>query len=238
MCPGIAKRASDDYAIKAGAKPFPQNAPALRPSPGLIVDSISDVVEVIDARGVITYSNLSSAHQAALGLDPVLGRRCHTAYDKVCPSCAKCPLDEVFNTGRRITQECRVVTGQGGHGWVRQRLYPMLDENGRVAGVLRMVFDITKEKRERVKEAEYLDSLEQSLHNRGRERPADPPQALSAREREVLAYMADGLSNREIARLLNISPNTVKSHVVHIFNKLGVKDRTHAAVTATRLNLI
>jgi DNA-binding NarL/FixJ family response regulator len=50
--------------------------------------------------------------------------------------------------------------------------------------------------------------------------------------------MADGMSNREIARLLDISPNTVKTHVVHIFNKLGVKDRTQAAVTATRMGLI
>lgn len=238
MCPGIAKRASDDYANKAGAKSFPQTAPALRLSPSMIVDSISDVLEVIDARGVITYSNLSPARQAALGLDPVLGRRCHTAYDKVCPSCSQCPLDEVFSTGRRITQECPVLLKEGRRGWVRQHLYPILDENGRVAAVLRMAFDITHEKRKQARDAQYMDSLEQSLHNREEGRTPALAQSLSAREHEVLAYMADGMSNREIARLLDISPNTVKSHVVHIFNKLGVKDRTHAAVTATRLNLI
>ena len=42
----------------------------------------------------------------------------------------------------------------------------------------------------------------------------------------------------DIGRLLGISPNTVKTHVTHIFNKLGVNDRTQAAVTATRLNII
>lgn len=238
MRPKIAKRASNGYACQARGAPVNYIKPTLQPSPAMIVDSISDVVEVIDPRGVITYSNLSPRHQGVLGLDPVLGRQCHLVYDKVCPSCYECPLDQVFNTGQRITQECPVQMKEGQSGWVRQHLYPIKNEKGRVAGVLRMVFDITREKSERVKEARYLDSLEQSLYNRGGGQSAALAQALSPREHEVLSYMADGMSNREIARLLVISPNTVKTHVVHIFNKLGVKDRTQAAVTATRLNLI
>lgn len=54
---------------------------------------------------------------------------------------------------------------------------------------------------------------------------------LSERETEVLASVAKGLSNREIARGLHISEATVKTHLIHVFVKLGVKDRT-AAVTA------
>jgi DNA-binding NarL/FixJ family response regulator len=46
------------------------------------------------------------------------------------------------------------------------------------------------------------------------------------------------MSNPEIARLLGISPHTVKTHVVSILNKLNAKDRTQAAVTAARLNII
>ncbi len=61
---------------------------------------------------------------------------------------------------------------------------------------------------------------------------------LSNRELEVLRYVSLGLSNVEIARLLSISPHTVKSHVNSIFNKLGASDRTDAAVIATRYNLI
>jgi DNA-binding NarL/FixJ family response regulator len=58
--------------------------------------------------------------------------------------------------------------------------------------------------------------------------------ALTDREREVLALLADGRSNREIARLLHVSEKTVKTHVSSVLGKLGVADRTQAAVLAVR----
>jgi DNA-binding CsgD family transcriptional regulator/ArsR family metal-binding transcriptional regulator len=64
------------------------------------------------------------------------------------------------------------------------------------------------------------------------------PTPLSARELEVLCILAEGTSNNEISHMLNISPHTVKSHIIHIFNKLGVNDRTQAAVWAARHHLI
>jgi len=57
---------------------------------------------------------------------------------------------------------------------------------------------------------------------------------LTAREREVLDGIADGRSNREIARLLRVSEKTVKAHVSAVLAKLGVQDRTQAAVYAVR----
>jgi DNA-binding NarL/FixJ family response regulator len=57
---------------------------------------------------------------------------------------------------------------------------------------------------------------------------------LTAREREVLALIADGKSNREIARQLSVSEKTVKAHVSSVLAKLGVQDRTQAAVYAVR----
>ena len=51
-------------------------------------------------------------------------------------------------------------------------------------------------------------------------------QDLSAREREILELLANGLTNREIAAALYISPHTVKNHVSSIYRKLGVDDRT------------
>ena len=58
--------------------------------------------------------------------------------------------------------------------------------------------------------------------------------SLTPREREVLASIAAGRSNREIARLLRLSEKTVKAHVSSVLAKLGVQDRTQAAVYAVR----
>lgn len=64
--------------------------------------------------------------------------------------------------------------------------------------------------------------------------PADPVALLTGREREVLGLVARGLTNKEIARELIVSPATVKAHVERIIAKLGVSDRTQAAVLAAR----
>ncbi|MEU1280969.1 response regulator transcription factor [Streptomyces sp. NPDC005805] len=64
-------------------------------------------------------------------------------------------------------------------------------------------------------------------------RPAAPEEEqLSAREREVLELVARGTSNKEIARELFISEATVKTHLTHIFAKLGARDRAAAVATA------
>lgn len=67
---------------------------------------------------------------------------------------------------------------------------------------------------------------------------ADLAERLSTREREVLALIVEGLTNKEIAGRLCLSPDTVKNHVVHIIQKLGVGDRTQAAVAAVRGGLL
>ena len=65
-----------------------------------------------------------------------------------------------------------------------------------------------------------------------------PVEALSARELDVLRCMAEGLSNKQIARDLDISEHTVKFHVNAILGKLGAQSRTEAVVRATRAGLI
>lgn len=63
-------------------------------------------------------------------------------------------------------------------------------------------------------------------------------EVLSARELEVLRYMALGYKNREIAQTMWISENTVKTHVAHVISKLGQRDRTQAVVVAIKKGLI
>jgi DNA-binding CsgD family transcriptional regulator len=61
---------------------------------------------------------------------------------------------------------------------------------------------------------------------------------LSAREMEVLALLADGLANKEIAARLHVSPNTVKTHVARVLEKLGARRRTEALARARELGIL
>ncbi|NUP53913.1 MAG: helix-turn-helix transcriptional regulator, partial [Catenulispora sp.] len=70
----------------------------------------------------------------------------------------------------------------------------------------------------------------------GRVRAEGP--ALSQREAEILELVAEGLANRQISRRLFISEATVKTHLVHVFGKLGVDSRTAAVAAAVRAGLI
>ncbi|MFC4113081.1 response regulator [Nonomuraea zeae] len=67
---------------------------------------------------------------------------------------------------------------------------------------------------------------------------APGPPALSAREWEVLELVAEGLTNAEIGRRLYIGEATVKTHLLRVFGKLGVSDRTSAVLAALDLGLV
>ena len=72
-------------------------------------------------------------------------------------------------------------------------------------------------------------------------RPASasqPADVLTPRELEVLALVGTGQSNAEIARSLYVSENTVKTHVTHVLDKLGLRDRVHAVVYAYETGIV
>jgi DNA-binding NarL/FixJ family response regulator len=58
---------------------------------------------------------------------------------------------------------------------------------------------------------------------------------LTPRERDVLACLTEGKTNRQIAAALNLSVGTVKSHLTSIYGKLGVSNRTEAAIVGLRI---
>lgn len=84
--------------------------------------------------------------------------------------------------------------------------------------------------------AEVMKWLSERISDAKREYgdPGEPYQPLSIREMEVLNHIVEGKSNKEIAISLGISPQTVKNHVTAILRKLGVDDRTQAALYAIR----
>jgi DNA-binding NarL/FixJ family response regulator len=81
--------------------------------------------------------------------------------------------------------------------------------------------------------AKLLDEFV-ALSQGQRQRPED---VLTERERDILRYVANGMSNKEIGLALSISPHTVKAHLRHILDKLGLRSRTQAAAWAERHGL-
>jgi LuxR family maltose regulon positive regulatory protein len=89
----------------------------------------------------------------------------------------------------------------------------------------------------------YVDRLLASLQRGGQDRSAPTSgaqilSALSPRETNILTLIAEGLSNKEIARSLDIGPETVKSHLKSVFTKLGVERRAQAVSRAQTLGLV
>jgi ATP/maltotriose-dependent transcriptional regulator MalT len=119
----------------------------------------------------------------------------------------------------------------------------ILDEGPKI-GALLIAFQENAERSGKFAELmPYLSSLVEAWRSRyrsgtelsSRSGLSDP---LSAREGAILNLIAQGLSNKEIARSLAIAPETVKSHVKHIFTKLGSERRTQAVARAQSLGLV
>jgi LuxR family maltose regulon positive regulatory protein len=89
----------------------------------------------------------------------------------------------------------------------------------------------------------YVDRLAAGLQRARQDRSATDSSArilsaLSRRETDILTRIADGLSNKEIARSLDIGPETVKSHLKSVFTKLGVEKRAQAVSRAQTLGIV
>jgi DNA-binding CsgD family transcriptional regulator/ArsR family metal-binding transcriptional regulator len=121
-------------------------------------------------------------------------------------------------------------------------VYPVYDAHGNIERTVAIDIDSTRTLEE--KQA-HITKLEQELArltridgSLGERANGSLPAPLTKREFQVLRLMARGASNTQISDLLQISHHTVKSHVIHIFNKLGVDDRTEASVWAARHSLV
>ena len=124
-------------------------------------------------------------------------------------------------------------------------VYPVYDSEGNLLSTVTLEIDAEPAHQVLQESRDYVEGLKSRMVESRRVKGADVEEAnnalpapLTSRELEVLRLVAQGATNAEIADLLEISPHTVKSHVIHIFNKLGVSDRTQAAVWAARNALV
>jgi LuxR family maltose regulon positive regulatory protein len=142
----------------------------------------------------------------------------------------------------------QVVEAVGSFGSVvtafaKAGIYQTILDEGTEVGPLLAAF---QEKAERTGSSpelmSYVSNLSAAWRSRYQSEPQQVPtsatvESLSARESDILKLIAEGLSNKEIARNLAITPETVKSHVKHIFIKLNVEKRAQAVSRAQMLGL-
>ena len=124
-------------------------------------------------------------------------------------------------------------------------VYPIYDMNGNLATTVEIEVDTDEIIRTNGTEDESIAKTgkksigrKQKNNTISTQRSLEFHTDLTDREIQVLRLVAEGATNTEISDILSISHHTVKSHVVNIFNKLGVNDRTQAAVWAIRHGVI
>jgi DNA-binding CsgD family transcriptional regulator len=175
--------------------------------------AIEDPVSIVDRDFRVLWTNAASGP----GGEPVeqiyVGKRCHVVLTGRRRPCTRCPVRPVFEEGRSVVVE-EVVPSVDGVPRLREvHAYPVRDGTGRIVAAVKIGFLVASSCPE----------------------PAVP---LSPRELEVLRLVTTGCSNAAIAAELGISSHTVKSHVGHVFDKLGVNDRVSAAAWAVRRGLV
>ena len=144
----------------------------------------------------------------------------------------KLPTRIVLMTGYDDVEQAIHAALAGAHGYCSKNIEPQsLAKIVREVAQGKFVFSNQVFTRR-----ELEDWVENSVEGafRSYSEPGSPYHPLSDREMEVLACVVRGMSNKEIATLLNISHQTVKNHVTAILRKFGVEDRTQAVVFALK----
>jgi DNA-binding CsgD family transcriptional regulator/ArsR family metal-binding transcriptional regulator len=126
-----------------------------------------------------------------------------------------------------------------------QATFPVFDSQGKCVRTVSLEIDTTRLRDSVRYQHDRIQQLQTRLADfeRGRDvndntANVELPSPLTRRELQVLRMVARGATNKEISLDLNISEHTVKSHVINIFNKLGVNDRTQASVWAAYKRLL
>ncbi len=208
--------------------------------------SISDPFNILDRDFRIIWANEARAKIHQRKQKEMIGKFCYEMFQRRSEPCLECPVKVAFNSGKACIMERWVDLPDGSRRWGEVRAYPVFNPYGDIVHCIEIAIDITEKKLSILKQRRYVESLEKILKELTEEEiqtfeayeSKTVKTNLTKREIEVLKLMAKGFSNNEIAGILSISPHTAKSHVVHIFTKLGVRDRTQAAVQATYKKLI
>lgn len=187
------------------------------------LNSIRDPLIILDVDFNILYINKNGAAVYGHKHDHLIGKKCFEQFQDSASPCVICPIEPVFALEKTHISEKWVTLPNGGRRCGEVRSYPVFDETNKAIAVTSIIVDITDKKYQHLAKPDHDTNIKFNL---------------SRRETQILDLISKGYTNPGISDKLSISINTVKSHIVHIFNKIGVSDRTQAAIIALKSNLI
>jgi DNA-binding CsgD family transcriptional regulator len=212
------------------------------------LQEIIDPFSVIDREFRILWGSRAKAAEHRLKQADMIGKICYEVFFQRSEPCRQCAAKNVLKSRKPCRIEKRCALPNVGDVWCEQSAIPVFDENHKIERIIVYGVNITDKKLRQESQRKYIATLEKQISEISQSQAEDSlplvhsgqnfSDTLTNREVEVLQLMAAGLTNVEISQKLSISPHTAKSHVIHIFNKLGVNSRTQAAVLASLQKLI
>jgi PAS domain S-box-containing protein len=211
-----------------------------------VLKSIRDPFGIFSPDFRILWANKAMARVHLYDDEELTGRICYQVFKCGDGPCSGCPLQTTLESGRTQIKEMWVDFPGDKRRWGEVRSYPVRGERKTIVAVIVIIIETTSKREDLDNQRRYAAFLSRKLNaaspNEKRVQFDDGEitlnVSLSDRETEVLRLITEGYTNAQISELLSISPNTIKTHINNIFNKLGVNDRTQAAVLATRHELV
>ena len=211
--------------------------------------SAADGAFVIDEDQYIIYWNQAAQEILGYTSEEVVGQACHEILggrdDRGQAICRHhCYVAAIAATGSPVTSyDTCVRTKDGELRWINITILSFLASDNATSLVVHLFRDATQKRRSEQFTQQVLDAA-QRLQEHGSPysvflSPAKfSTQDLTNREREVLSLLAQGLSTRDIAQSLSISPSTARNHIQNILQKLNVHSRLEAVAYAFEHGLV
>jgi PAS domain S-box-containing protein len=223
----------------------------------VLVENSPDNIVRVDRELRVTYANPATTRLLGVPASAVIGQ---TRRDAGAPDARIFPWERavrrVFRTGEEDELEMVYPLPAGGERYFHVRLSPEFGEDGAVNSVLGVGRDVTVNKQREEERTQIYQALlerdsrlhelvervllnqQQTQSGKVRSQSASTVDQFTKRERQILRLLARGLTNRQIAQQITLSPSTVKNYIAGLLLRLNAADRTQAAVLAAGLGLL